>query len=99
MLVYRAEFLERDSVHSSFFFSLCEKYKGLKDATTKTTTRTSKSNWLNRQNQASRYFCTFLCRNCKTTAGKCLISRFMVEVNKRRLNFLSLSELEHRSKS
>ena len=29
MLVYRAEFLERDSVHSSFFFSLCEKYKGL----------------------------------------------------------------------
>ena len=36
-----------------------------------------------------------LCRHCATiTTGKCLISRCMEEVNKRQLNFLSLSELE-----
>ena len=34
-------------------------------------------------------FCTFLCRCCTTTTWKCLISRFMEEVNKRRRNFLS----------
>ena len=32
-----------------------------------------------------------------TTSGKYLISRFMEEVNKRRLNFLSLYELEYGS--
>ena len=42
-------------------------------------------------------FCTFLYRHCATTTGKCLISRFMEDVNKRRLNFLSLSEVEYNS--
>ena len=39
-------------------------------------------------------FLTFLCRHC-TTTGKFLISHFMKEVNKRRLDFLSLSEHEN----
>ena len=38
-------------------------------------------------------FCTFLYRLCKTTTWKCLISRFMEDVNKRRRIFLSLSKL------
>ena len=38
-------------------------------------------------------FCTFLCRHCKTTTRKCLISRFMEDVNKLLWNFLSHSEL------
>ena len=42
--------------------------------------------------------CTFLCRHCTTMTGKCLILRFMEDVNKRRVNFLSLSDLEYRSK-
>ena len=58
------------------------------------TTRTSKSNRLNRQNnnsaRASRFFCTFLCRHCTTTTGKFRISRFMEDVNKRQLNFFFL---------
>ena len=72
-------------------------------ATTATTRRTSKSNWLNIVKQknnsarASRFSCTFLCRHCTTTTGKCLISRFMEDVNKRRVNFLSLSDLEYGS--
>ena len=37
--------------------------------------------------------CTFLCRHCKTTTRKCLISRFMEDVNKLLWNFLSHSEL------
>ena len=41
--------------------------------------------------------CTFLSRHCTTTTGKCLFSRFTEDVNKRRLNFLSLSELEYDS--
>ena len=32
---------------------------------------------------------------CKTTTWKCLISRFMEDVNKQRRNFISLSELEY----
>ena len=40
------------------------------------------------------FFYKFLRRYCPTTTGKCKISRFMEDVNKRRLNFLSLSELE-----
>ena len=36
-------------------------------------------------------------RPCAITTGKCLISHFMEDVNKRRLNFLSLSELEYDS--
>ena len=67
-----------------------------------TTTRTSKSNKLNRQNnnsaRASRFFSTFLYRHCTITTGKCLISSFLEDVNKRGLNFLSLSELEYDSK-
>ena len=34
---------------------------------------------------------------CAITTGKCLISHFMEDVNKRRLNFLSLSGLEYDS--
>ena len=39
-------------------------------------------------------FCTFPCRHCTTTTWKCLLSRFMENVNKRRRIFLSLSKLE-----
>ena len=42
-------------------------------------------------------FCTFLSRFCATTTWKCLISRFMEDVNKQRRNFISLSELEYGS--
>ena len=38
-------------------------------------------------------FCTFLSCFCTTTTWKCLISRFMEDVNKQRRNFISLSEL------
>ena len=38
--------------------------------------------------------CSFLSRFCTTTTWKCLISRFMENVNKQRRNFISLSELE-----
>ena len=37
-------------------------------------------------------FCTFLCRPCTNTTRKCLISRFMENVNKLLWNFLSHSE-------
>ena len=43
------------------------------------------------------HFGTFLCRHCTATTGKRLISRFREDVNKRRLNFLSFSELEYGS--
>ena len=57
-----------------------------------------KSNRLNRQNNnCITLFCTFLCRHCTTTTGKCLSSRFMEVLNKRRLKFLSRSELEYDS--
>ena len=36
-------------------------------------------------------------RPCAITTGKCLISHFMEDIKKRRLNFLSLSELEYDS--
>ena len=39
-------------------------------------------------------FCTFFCDTCMTTTWKCLISRFIEDVNKRRRIFLSLSKLE-----
>ena len=54
-----------------------------------------KSNRLNRQNNDSAR--AFLCRHCTTMTGKYLISRFMEHVNKRRLNVVSLSELEFSS--
>ena len=38
-------------------------------------------------------FCTFLCRHCRTTSGKCLMSRFTEDVNKWWLNFLSFLNL------
>ena len=41
-----------------------------------------------------RFLRTFLCRYFTITTRKCLISRFMEDVNKRRRNFLSLSKLE-----
>ena len=41
-----------------------------------------------------RFFRTFLCRYFTFTTWKCLISRFMEDVNKRRRNFISLSKLE-----
>ena len=60
-----------------------------------------KSDRLNRHNKnsarASRLFCTFLCRHYMTTTGKCLISSFVEDVNKRRLIFFPLSELEYGS--
>ena len=43
---------------------------------------------------AWRFFCTFLWNCYTTTTSKCLISRFMEDVNKRRRNFLSLSKLD-----
>ena len=53
-------------------------------------------NRLNRQNNnfctCVTLFSTFLYSHCTTRTGKCLISRFIEDVNKRRLNFLSLSE-------
>ena len=56
------------------------------------------SNGLNKQNnnsaRASRFFVHFFAVTARLRREKCLISRFMEDVNKRRLNFLSLSELE-----
>ena len=57
-----------------------------------------KSNGLNKQNNNVTLLCTFLCSHSRTTTGKCLISRFMGDVNKRRLNFLPLSEFDYGSK-
>ena len=42
-------------------------------------------------------FCTFVCCYCTAMMGKCLISCFMEDVNKRQLNFLSFSKLEYGS--
>ena len=58
-----------------------------------------KNNRFNKQNnnfaRASRFFVHFFARFCTTTTWKCLISRFMEDVNKQRRNFISLSELEY----
>ena len=59
-----------------------------------------KSKRLNKQTKTLHgitLFRTFFCRHCTTTMEKCLISRFMEDVNKRRLKFLSPSELEYGS--
>ena len=60
-----------------------------------------KSNRLNRQNnnsaRASRFFVHLFVVTARLRRNKNLISRFMEDVNKRRLNFLSLSELEYDS--
>ena len=60
-----------------------------------------KSNRLNRQNnnsaRASRFFVHFFVVTARLRRDKNLFSRFMEDVNKRRLNFLSLSELEYDS--
>ena len=45
----------------------------------------------NKLSRKSRFFCTFLSRLYKNTTWKCLISRFMEDVNKRRQIFLSLN--------
>ena len=50
-----------------------------------------KKNKTKRLHVQRTFFGTFRRRNCTTTTWKCLISRFMEEVNKRRRNFLSLS--------
>ena len=39
------------------------------------------------------FFCTFRCCHCPSTAWKCLISRFIENVNKSRQNFPSVAEL------
>ena len=40
-------------------------------------------------------FCTFLCRHCMTTTWKCLISRFLGDVNTRRRLCFPFPELRH----
>ena len=42
---------------------------------------------------AADFVRTFLCPHGTTTTCKCLISRFMEDVDKSRRNFLSVSEL------
>ena len=44
-------------------------------------------------------FCTFLCRRCTNTTGKCLISRLMEDVNKPGGNFLSFTKTEYSSRN
>ena len=54
--------------------------------------------WIGRKTTVHAFFtlfCTFLYRHYMTMTLKCLISRFTGDVNKRRRNFLSLSELEY----
>ena len=59
-----------------------------------------KSSWLKKQNNnsapASRFLYFFL-PSLRDYAGKCIISCFMEDVNKRRLSFLSVSELKYDS--
>ena len=43
--------------------------------------------------RASRFFVHFFARFCTTRTWKCIISRFMEDVNKQRQNFISLSVL------
>ena len=43
------------------------------------------------------FVCTFLCRHCKTTTCKCLVSRSKEDVNKPRRGFLFPSELRYGS--
>ena len=60
---------------------------------------TKKSNSLTRQNnnfvRASRFFWIVLCLHCTTTTWKCLISRFVKDVNKQWQSFLSLYDFEY----
>ena len=54
--------------------------------------------WIGRKTTVHAFFtlfCIFLYRHYMTMTLKCLISRFTGDVNKRRRNFLSLSELEY----
>ena len=41
------------------------------------------------------FFCTFLCRHCRTTTSKCLISRFKEDVNTRQRFSFSFCELRN----
>ena len=56
-----------------------------------------KNNRFQKQNnnfaRASHFFSYIFSRFCTTTTWKCLISRFMENVNKQRRNLISLSEL------
>ena len=45
--------------------------------------------------RASRFFVHFFSCFCTTTTWKCLLLRFMENVNKQRRNFISLCELRH----
>ena len=47
--------------------------------------------------QSHHAFLYISLRHFTTTTGKCLISSFMEDVNKVRLNFLSLSEFKYGS--
>ena len=44
--------------------------------------------------RASRFFCTFLCRHCTTTTWKCLISRFVENMNTRQQLYFSFPNLD-----
>ena len=52
-----------------------------------------KNNWFNNKTTTSRFFLFFFSCFCTTTTRKCLIWRFMEDVNKQRRIFISLSEL------
>ena len=58
-----------------------------------------KKNWFNKEKQQLRtyitLFCTFFSCFWRTTTWKCLLLRFMENVNKLRRNFISLCELRH----
>ena len=57
----------------------------------------NKSNRLAKQQlcTCTTLFCTFLCRYCTTTTWKCLISRFVEDVNTRQRLSSSFSELRY----
>ena len=61
------------------------------------TRKSKKNNKFYKQNKnfarTSRFFVHFFARFCTTATRKCLISRFMEDVNKQRRNFISPSGL------
>ena len=83
----------RRLTHSPFGL---EKWLLISPLNTRIATRTSKKQWVEWAKQqlctCSTLFCKFLCRHCTTTTWKCVISRFMEDVNKGRQSFFSLSE-------
>ena len=83
--------------HFPFQPSTCKKTIGTLRSNDADGNEKVKKKRFNKQNnnfaRASHFFCTFLSRFYMTTTWKCLISRFMEDVNKQRRNFISLSEL------